>query len=139
MTTLRLDKLNRVWDGIKSGELKHDQDFYFCGSSACVVGWLVAFEAVDRGLKLEDYSSVQALGYSDEVESFIDGEEYWYYARNLVGLSELEATLLFCSQATTDIQQAVIDALNAGSRFEMEKVDGSYSGCVRVAGLSKGT
>ena len=133
MTTLRLDKLNRVWDGIKSGELEHDQRDYFCDSSACVVGWLVAIEAREVGLKIEDYSDVSEFGNSEDVEDFVS-MNYWNYAQTLVGLSSLEATLIFHAEASTDIQQATIDALNAGLRFDP---DGSsyVNSCSRVAYL----
>jgi len=133
MTTLRLDKLNRVWDGIKSGELKHEQRDFFCGSSACFIGWLVVIEAMEAGLKIEDYSDVSEFGKSEDVETFAN-RDYWNYAQTLVGLSDLEATLIFSAEASTDIQQATIDALNAGLRFDPDgsSYDRSVIFCSRV-------
>ena len=138
MTDLRLDKLNRVWDGIKSGELKHDQSSFFCGSSACVAGWLVAFEAIEIGFKLNDYSNLSSLGYA---ACHAVGTDFWAYAQTLVGLSQLEAILIFDVEAEIKIQQATIDALNAGERFgvgkkikDHEAID--YQKCVSLAGLT---
>jgi len=139
MTTLRLDKLNLVWDGIKKGELKHDQTSFFCGTSACVAGWIVASEAIEMGFKLGDSRCPFTLGYA--VCRAVGVTDFWEYARELIGLSQLEAILIFSVDAEIKIQQDTIDALNSGNRFGVDKkikasesID--YQKCVSIAGLT---
>ena len=135
MTTLRLDKLNRVWDGIKSGELKHDQQNFFCRTKACFAGWLTAYEAMDGGAKLEDYNDVEDFAYS--IGESLCGRDYFAFARDAIGLSHLEAQLLFEMEATVEIQQLVVNSLNAGQRFlaKTDPNETSYRRILEAAGL----
>ena len=43
MKEVNIENLTRIFEGIWSGELDHDQTDYFCETSCCAAGWDVAF------------------------------------------------------------------------------------------------
>lgn len=104
MNKLNIGNLERILNGIWSGELPHDQSKFEpspCGTSRCVAGW---------DCKLRD--TIKEEGFS-----------YWDESKEFNGLYEAEAVLLFSEKSTKNLQELVLKAFKEGRRLEIEEED----------------
>jgi len=100
--------LTRVWDK----RLSHNQKVFWCGSSACVAGWIYILDHEN----LPDPSMFRA----DRIRNVL-GAVIWEYATLKFNLSRDEANLLFNPLSTKLVQEKVLEALKAGRRLDVDK------------------
>lgn len=98
---MELEKLERILEGIWSGELDHNQKQYTCGTSKCVAGWVFYLE---YGMDCPEV-----------------GNRTWDEAQEILDVTEAEASLLFDSRATKELHQLILKAFKEGRRLELEK------------------
>jgi hypothetical protein len=93
--------LNKIWNG----ELNHNQQEFFCGTSACLAGWDLALYLEESPSELED------KGYCP-----------WKWSKENNNLEKLEAFLLFSPESTKFLHKAVLQAFKKGKRLTGEEI-----------------
>lgn len=140
---LNLELLNRVHEGILNGELKHDQNEYFCGTSACYAGWICRLVAEAKDPDLFNETLNESYSAMPAVDAVLGEVDYWDYAADAIGLTEEESVLIFHQKADVETQSKVIRMLNEGVRFtvlgfdlkEYKYESGDHDRLVKKCGL----
>lgn len=141
-----LDKLERVLQGIWSGELKHDQSSYFCGSACCVAGWLAVIYGTAKAPEFIPPKSRRSVWYGETRPDAITSDEIcawrairfpFRYAKELVGLTCTEANLMFSGKSTKTLQNLVLQALKSGRRIDGVEI--IISPCFATDGAGEST
>lgn len=105
--------------GIVSGRLEHNQNWWHCGTAACVAGWntnIYHHKKADRALKkactLQGRSAEQILegDYDWDANDAVQAKRDWQ-------ISEAEAGFMFDSGATWAQQIGLIEFLADGHRL----------------------
>lgn len=118
---VNLIRLNRIWNGIKSGELNHNQQFFHCGTAHCIAGWEIVFlleennisiKIIDKGL-ITDFTLFTLM---KAMNLDIDPNEYTV-AQVSLGLNDNEARMLFAGGMRFEVQNALVEYLNQGYRL----------------------
>lgn len=115
MNKLNLAPLKNVLEDVWSKKLNHDQTLYFCGTSACIAGWIVALYS-----KLIPYSVSQKLKKGEldfGSTELVMLDDPWQLAQDFISLTDLEAQLLFLGGTTKAIQKVVLEKLEQGIRL----------------------
>lgn len=112
--SINLSLLNYVMDGIKSGDLKHIQDDYHCGTAHCFAGWVEVLDLQEKGYST---SFIGSLWNGCSSNSPIICDSTWKYAKGRLGLNENEATVLFHSDSSLELQVELVRLLNQGRRL----------------------
>ena len=110
MEPVNVENLERLLQGIWSGELEHDQGYYFCGTACCLAGWDVALNAREQPEKPED----RFKWFGDETTDAYADPRCWSLRNN--NLTSREADLLFHSKTTKRLHELVLQAFKAGRR-----------------------
>ena len=124
-----LKEIRYILEGVKSGELLHDQTTYnsqtCCGTAHCIAGWKCYLDAekanvdvvYDKGPSY-NLSSEKLDGYLEEalVATGVNviGDMEWLYAESQWGLSPTESTILFDADATLNEQFELLEVLETG-------------------------
>jgi hypothetical protein len=142
MKPVNIENLERIFNGIWSGELPHDQTSYFCETSCCVAGWDVALNAVPGKV----FSLEECAEYYEDACGDMGNEELcnvfnnpWDWSRKHNSLTEAEAILLFSTESTKLLQEAVLKAIKEGRRLDREafpmmgrdRIEEYYENCCR--------
>ena len=104
---MQLKKLERVLEGIWSGELPHTQGYYSHQGMRCVAGWVFFFEH----------------GHLNFWRAYIEkykNELLWDKAKKILEINEDEATLLFSGISTETLHRLTLKAFQEGRRLKLE-------------------
>lgn len=115
---VNLELLNTIVNGIRSGELEHDQSHYHC-----IAGWVEVFELRRVGF-LDQFNNngywIDEFDKPQEKSPLVDHPED--FARAVLGINVTEANLLFNISTPFCVIEKVTQLLNTDYRF----VDGYY-------------
>lgn len=107
-----------ILEGVKSGELKHNQSAYHCGTAHCIAGWHCVLNSKRLGLTYNP--SI------DDFEEDIEGFDPWDTAQKDWQLTEAESFILFDCNAVLEVQFSLLKYLEAGNRVEQENPNYVY-------------
>lgn len=133
MQHINLPRLNRIWNGIQSGQLEHVQDTYHCNTAHCVAGWEVYFLTQEQ-----DISHLETAGGSTPTEQIEElarmlglklshNPDDSELAAASLGLNKTETVVLFDPDAPTVVQSALVAYLNTGKRLPSQLCDVCYN------------
>ena len=122
MKPVNIENLERLLEGIWSGELLHNQQQYFCGTACCLAGWDVALS--------HPYVDPEDRENLSQPDAFYAPNEW---SRKNNNLTHAEAELLFQASATKDLHIAALRALKEGKRLTE-----SFTGIVHATGEYEG-
>lgn len=111
---VNLPLLNKIMNGILSGELEHKQSLYHCYTAHCFAGWVEVLDLQEKG-----YSTnfIGSLWNGCSSNSPIICGSTWIYAKARLGLNEDEAIVLFHSDSSLELQVELVRLLNQGRRL----------------------
>jgi hypothetical protein len=123
---VNIENLERIFNGIWSGELPHNQTSYFCETSCCVAGWDVALNAVPgKVFSLEECAeyyqdACDDMGNEEPLSSYLCNvfSSPWDWSRKHNSLTHAEAILLFSTESTKPLHEAVLKAIKEGRRLD---------------------
>lgn len=107
-----------ILEGVKSGEFKHCQFSYHCGTAHCIAGWHCVLNSKRLGLTYNP--SI------DDFEEDIEGFDPWNKAQEDWGLSDAESFILFDCNATLECQFYLLEYLETGNRVALENPSWVY-------------
>lgn len=120
---LNLEPLERILEGIVSGELPHHQRAWVCGSARCVAGWIAEFYAQpeDTIVKSSESWSMRVTNFHGDTYSANPGQ----WSRQFLGLTYAESTLLFSGDSNFEEILELYRQLKAGERCNWDS-NGHY-------------
>lgn len=123
-----LKEIRDILEGVKSGQLLHDQSSYHsqtaCGTAHCVAGWKAHNDAIKAGVTVTYNSYIDGYAKLDEfMNKKIGTSSEWDYAQTDWDLSRQEAEELFKCEATLDEQFELLEVLEAGCTIKEEDDD----------------
>lgn len=119
---VNLPRLNRIWQGIKSGKLNHYQCVYHCNTSHCIAGWEIVFLLDENDITL--HTTVQGSTNKETLSELVTALDIKIksisdstVAQASLGLNRNETKMLFDQDAKFEIQDALVEYLNQGQRL----------------------
>lgn len=86
-----------VWNRIASGELEHNQNFYFCGTARCVSGWMCHYMLPAIRSSRDSGTWHAKIGAGSNVPAHYSP---WLYCSHHLGVSEEDLDEIFQPNAT---------------------------------------
>ena len=129
---VNLPRLNRIWEGIKSGELKHNQCVYHCNTSHCIAGWEIVFLLNENNIPLQTTEGGSTSGQTlyklvKTLDIKVNTVSDSAVARASLGLNKNETKMLFDPDARFEIQDALVEYLNRGQRLDNSEDSNNWS------------